>query len=58
MISVARPINGISINGLEFLLTDNGEVMKFQNKEHAIRWLKFHGVSEEEIESFIFHEEV
>ena len=58
MIIVGRPINGISINGLEFLLTENGEVKKFINTYQAIRDLKSCGATEEEIESFIFHEEV
>ena len=57
MITVARPINGISINGLEFLLTKKGRVKKFQDREHAVIWLRFHGATEEEIESFIFTED-
>lgn len=34
-IIVGRPINGISLNGLEFLLDENGEIMKFITKAHA-----------------------
>ncbi len=48
-IIVGRPINGITLNDLEYLLTENGEIMKFKTKDHAIAYLEKHGVYENEI---------
>jgi len=60
MIKIGRPIEGITINGLEWLLTDNGEVMLFQTTEAAKNFLKKHGYTEfsddELEESFIFQD--
>jgi hypothetical protein len=53
-VMVARAINGISINGLEYLLQPDGNVMTFSSKEEAVECLKEHGVSDAEIESFEF----
>lgn len=33
--AISRSINGISLNGQEFLLTDKGDVMRFDSKELA-----------------------
>jgi hypothetical protein len=46
MIKVGRFINGISINDKEWLLTNDGEIMFFQNKEKAIEFLKENGFDE------------
>ena len=58
-IIVGRPINGITLNDLEYLLDDNGEIMKFRSKEHAVAFLKKQGVSDDEIYymSFIYTNE-
>lgn len=58
-IIVGRPINGIPLNDLEYLLDDNGEIMKFRSKEHAVAFLKKQGVSDDEIYymSFIYTNE-
>lgn len=57
---VGRPINGISINGLEYLLNNDGNEMEFENKEQAVMFLRENGYadySDEMIEdSFIFKE--
>ena len=53
-IIVGRHIEGISLNGLEYLLDDNGEIMKFPTEQHAIRYLKEHGAGDEEIYWFKF----
>lgn len=45
-IIVGRPINGITLNDLEYLLNENGNIMKFKSKEHAIGYLKKQGVSD------------
>jgi hypothetical protein len=38
-ITVSRPVNGISINGDEYILDDNGSVLKFNTVKEAIRYL-------------------
>ena len=48
-IIVARHIGGITINDYEYLLDENGDIMKFKSKEHAIKYLKDHGADDEEI---------
>ena len=58
-IIVARHIEGITINDYEYLLDENGEIMRFKSKEHAVRYLKEHGADDEEIYfmSFIYTNE-
>ena len=58
-IIVGRNAEGISLNDLEYLLDENGDIMKFKSKEHAIRFLKEHGADDEEIYfmSFIYTNE-
>ena len=46
---VGRHINGISLNGLEYLLDKRGEVKEFGSKKEAICFLKSKGASEDEI---------
>jgi len=41
---VGRPIEGISINGDEWLLDDDGEVMEFETHEEAVKFLGVHGI--------------
>ncbi|MBA4124400.1 MAG: hypothetical protein H0X72_18305 [Acidobacteria bacterium] len=57
MISVSRPVNGISINGDEFLLDENNEVILFPDKMAALDWLHECGVTDEEVEGFNFNNE-
>ena len=45
-IIVGRHIEGISLNDLEYLLDENGEIMKFPTEQHAIRYLKEHGADD------------
>ena len=58
-IIVGRHIEGITINDYEYLLDENGEIMRFKSKEHAVRYLKEHGADDEEIYfmSFIYTNE-
>lgn len=53
-IAVGRPVNGISINGLEYLLNEDGDTMRFANKPQAIIFLKANGLTDEQIEGFRF----
>ena len=56
MIVVGRPINGISLNGLEFLLiSENGPRMTFDSKEEAKDFLRenaFPEATDEELEGY------
>lgn len=57
-VTISRPINGISINGDEYLLHPNGIVMEFDSKQEAINFLQDNGynLTDEEIkERFNFH---
>jgi len=44
MVAVGRPINGISVNGLEWLLGDAGDLKIFPTINEAKDFLKTHGV--------------
>ncbi|KKL69794.1 hypothetical protein LCGC14_2111350 [marine sediment metagenome] len=57
-ISVSRTINGISLNGDEWLLDEDGEVMLFESEEVARNFLSKSGLNEEEINSYDFNQEV
>ena len=56
---VGRPINGISINGLEYVLNENGEPIKWATEKQARLFLKEHGIGKREIEEagIVFVEE-
>ena len=56
-ILVGRPINGITLNGLEYLSDNEGEKMLFRSKEEAVKFLKEHGYSDCMIEDGIVFEE-
>ena len=49
MVTVGRHINGITINPLEYLLDESGNLLAFENEEHAKRFLKSKGFSEDDI---------
>ena len=57
MVTVSRPINGISLNEHEFLLDEKGEVMKFDSLTAASDFLKGMGMTGEEIYYLTFNEE-
>ena len=56
-IEVGRPINGISLNGLEYLVDDDGERMSFRSEEEAIEFLKKHGYTDDMIADGIVFKE-
>lgn len=39
MIVIGRPINGVTLNGLEYILDDNGEILKFESVNAALAYL-------------------
>lgn len=51
---IARHINGITLNGYEYVLEYTGEIKIFGNKECAIEFLKQQGFSEEDMEFILF----
>jgi len=46
-VKVGRHINGISLNGLEWLLDDDGDIMYFDSEAQAKQFLLDHGETEE-----------
>ena len=58
VVTIGRPVNGISLNGDEFLLDNEDNVMEFENKASAYTFLRENGVdlTDEEMEtSFNFY---
>jgi hypothetical protein len=53
---IGRPINGISINGLEYALDEHGEVKEFVDKKEAEQFLKDNGFPDEDLDFFIYEE--
>lgn len=53
-IIIGRPINGISLNELEFLLNNDGTEMQFKNKNSAKHFLVKSGFPEENLDGFTF----
>ena len=57
MVIIGRPVNGISINGLEWLLDDNGELKEFIDSNMARSFLLENGENIENIYSYWFEDE-
>ncbi len=57
-VMIGRPAGETTLNGLEFVLDDDGEVMLFDSEEDAIDFLKDFGLEEDEINALHFVEEV
>ena len=47
---IGRPINGISINGNEFVLDDDGKEMLFDSEKDAMGFLNKFGYTKEDVE--------
>ena len=47
---VGRPIEGVTINGLEYLCDENGYAIVFKDEADAKQFLADHGLSEDDIE--------
>lgn len=50
-ILIKRPINGITINGFEYVLDDNGDEITFDTLEDAKAFLAQHGYDENDIDA-------
>lgn len=48
---IARPINGISINGNEYVMDDSGHPMEFPSRQAALKLLLDHGYTLEDVEA-------
>jgi hypothetical protein len=57
MIIISRPINGISINGDEYLLGDDGEPMRFETTKDLVMFLFENNFTIAEIEGLNFETE-
>ena len=55
-VAVGRHINGITINPLEYLLDDEGDLMTFESEEKAKEFLTEKGFSEEDMYWMVFEE--
>lgn len=55
---VGRPINGISINGLEYLMDDEGAYKIFDDTGAAKKFLMENGFDEEDLEELVFKESI
>ena len=59
MIVIGRPIQGVTINGNEYVCDKDGRLVLFQSEEDARVFLHGCGISDEEIENegIVFEEE-
>lgn len=53
---IGRPINGISLNGLEYVLDEEGEVRYFDGADEAKQFLLDSGFSEKDLEFIVLRE--
>jgi hypothetical protein len=61
MISIYKYINDISLNGREYLLDEENQILKFTNKKQALNFLSNGGVEakdEEELENYGIYLEI
>lgn len=54
---VGRPINGISLNGLEYILDDEDEIRYFDSIDEAKTLLREHGYDDEDMEDYLVFKE-
>ena len=50
---LARPIEGVSINGKEHLLDDKGEVLLFPDRNECVAFAAKHGIPEDCVEEWV-----
>lgn len=55
-IAIGRHINGITLNPLEYVVDDNGELMVFETEDKAKDFLREHGFGDEDMEYLVFEE--
>lgn len=47
---IGRPIEGVTLNGNEYVLDGDGELMTFDSEEDALDFLKACGLTDNDIE--------
>lgn len=55
-IVVGRHINGITLNPIEYVLDEHGELMVFATEDKAKDFLREHGFDDEDMEHLVFEE--
>lgn len=55
-IIIGRHINGITLNPLEYVLDEDGELMVFETEDKAKNFLREHGFDDEDMEYLVFEE--
>ena len=50
---IGRPINGISINGLEYLLDENDKIIEFNDRDDCIKYIT-KNVTDSDPEDFLW----
>lgn len=55
--TIGRPINGITINGLEYVRNQDDSTMLFDTKDDAVNFLKGNHFMDDEIARFVIEEE-
>ena len=53
---IARPIKGISLNGNEYLLNNDGSVMEFKEKNDCLEFIKT-VITDTDPEDYLWEEE-
>ena len=53
---IARPINGISINGNEYLLNSKDQIMIFETREECIKYVT-ENITDKDPENYVWEEE-
>ena len=56
MVTIAKHVEGISLNPLEYLLDDKGKIRLFRTEQTAKNFLKRKGLTEEDMEFMYFEE--
>ena len=56
MVVIYRAAGGVSLNGKEYVLDDEGEPMLFNNEDEALEFLYCRGVTDAELEDIGFEE--
>tara|TARA_R100001082_G_scaffold7750_1_gene4657 strand:- start:3896 stop:4084 length:189 start_codon:yes stop_codon:yes gene_type:complete len=53
---IGRPINGISINGLEYLLDEKNKIIKFNNRDDCLKYIA-KNITDSDPEDFLWERE-
>lgn len=48
--AIGRPIEGVTLNGNEYVLDGDGELVTFDSEEDALEFLKACGLTDDDIE--------